>query len=76
VTQTPSRQRYFAPLFFGLALLDIALGIQELVKGDSLLAVASTPVIAGVLIALGLRTLKPTPTPSAQRPLRVPRPPR
>jgi hypothetical protein len=76
VTETSSRQRYFAPAFFGLALLTIALGVKQAVTGQSWLVVASDAVIAGVLIAIGLRTLKPPHPPSEQRPLRAPRPPR
>jgi hypothetical protein len=76
VTGTPSNQRNFAPVFFLLAGITVALGIAQLVKGLSLLAVVADFVIAGVMIAMGIKVMKPPTPPKTPRPLRVPRPPR
>jgi hypothetical protein len=75
VTQSPSKQRNFAPVFFLLAGITIALGIAQALKGLSWLAVIADFVIAAVMIAMGIRLLKPQ-KPKQQRPLRAPRPPR
>jgi hypothetical protein len=81
VSQQPSnakadRQRRTAPIFFILAVVVIGLGIAQAVKGISWLAVIADFVMAGVLIALGLRVLRPPPTTPTVKPLRAPRPPR
>jgi hypothetical protein len=76
VTETPSRQRNFAPVFFVLAALTIGLGIAQKLKGFPWLVAGSDFVIAAVMIAMGVRLLRPPTTPKQQRPLRVPRPPR
>jgi hypothetical protein len=76
VTENPSRQRNFAPVFFLLAVVVIVFGIAELIHGLGVLVFASDLVLAAVMIALGLRLLRPPTSPTQQRPLRAPRPPR
>lgn len=81
MSQQPARskadkQRRLAPVFFILAVIIIGLGIAQAVKGISWLAVVSDFVMAAVLIALGLRVLKPPPAQQTVKPLRAPRPPR
>ena len=72
----PDKQRRLAPVFFILAVIITGLGIAQAIKGISWLAVISDFVMAGVLVALGLRVLKPPPTQDTVKPLRAPRPPR
>jgi len=74
--QEPSRQRYLAPVFFVMAVLTVGLAIAQAIKGLSWLVVVSDLVIAGVMVAIGLRVMKPPQQPGGQRPLRAPRPPR
>jgi hypothetical protein len=81
VSQQPAnskadKQRRLAPVFFILAVIITGLGIAQAVKGLSWLAVIADFVMAAVLVALGLRVLKPPPASNAVKPLRAPRPPR
>ena len=59
------KQRRLAPVFFTLAVIITGLGIAQAVKGISWLAVISDFVMAAVLVALGLRVLKPLLDPRA-----------
>ncbi len=70
------KQRRLAPVFFVLAAVIVAFGIAQYIKFDSWLVLGADLVMAGVLVALGLRLLKPPPTQDTVRPLRAPRPPR
>jgi putative Mn2+ efflux pump MntP len=76
VTETPSKQRNFAPVFFVLAVLTIGLGITQAIKLHTWIAPVADFVIAAVMIAMGLRLLKPDQPAKTPRPLRAPRPPR
>ena len=70
------KQRRLAPVFFILAAIIVAFGIAQYIKLDSWLVLVADLVMAGVLVALGLRLLKPPPTQDTVKPLRAPRPPR
>jgi uncharacterized membrane protein YadS len=81
VSQQPAKtkadkQRRLAPVFFVLAVIIAGLGVAQAIEGISWLAVISDFIMAAVLVALGLRVLKPPPDQNAVKPLRAPRPPR
>jgi uncharacterized membrane protein YadS len=81
VSQQPAKtkadkQRRLAPVFFVLAVIIAGLGVAQAIEGISWLAVISDFIMAAVLVALGLRVLKPPPAQNAVKPLRAPRPPR
>jgi uncharacterized membrane protein YadS len=81
VSQQPAKtkadkQRRLAPVFFVLAAIIAGLGVAQAIEGISWLAVISDFIMAAVLVALGLRVLKPPPAQNAVKPLRAPRPPR
>jgi hypothetical protein len=83
VSESPDKHRRFAPVFFGLAAIVAVLGIAQFVHGvvksfpmtNNVLVLFSDLLLAGVMVAIALRLMKP-----AQRkqppPLRAPRPPR
>lgn len=84
MSETPDKHRRFAPVFFVLAGLVAVLGVAQFIHGivksfpmtNNVLVLFSDLLLAGVMVAIGLRLRKPTQSKQPPPPLRAPRPPR
>jgi hypothetical protein len=84
VVDPENRQRRYAPILFVMAAIVAVLGVLQFIHGivksfpmvNNVLVLVADLVLAGVMVALGLRIKNPPKPKAPPPPLRAPRPPR